>query len=235
MEIADPEAALRLAEEELAPARAALEAARSDEHRTGTRLDATRVELGRTAEVQPRAQRKGDGASLDPRPALQSGPGQTDERPRGRQAELLGLVGVLEQDLIAAQERNVAAQQVLAGRTEVAEAARQSLEDARNHLWTAVRDDAVMRQARALATSLDGRAVDPTQFALAEIPPQVPRPLPPRGRHVPRLVMDGPGWRRSERKLARPFHAARRSQRVGPSERDGADAAPRTYLEGARC
>lgn len=190
-QIAEREAALVRAESERAAAQAGLETAQTDEQRAGHRLAAIQGELRALEEIIGSA----PAPSLEPsrlrlpslpfsahsrlapnravvqHPSALEVTGSTTQRSAVRRQARLARDAVRQgQDLAAMQQRSAAAQQTLAVKLGAVAAARQSLDEVREELWSALRDDPTMRQARAITTAPDGQVVDPTPFALADIP-----------------------------------------------------------------
>ncbi len=101
-----------------------------------------------------------------PRPTLSP----AYERAIRQLADLSASVRIQQQDVVAARERAAVAQTTVAAKAAASEAFRRSLDDSREELWSVMRDDPATRQARAFSTAPDGQVVDPTPFAVAEIP-----------------------------------------------------------------
>lgn len=101
-----------------------------------------------------------------PRPTLSP----AYERAIRQLADLSASVRIQQQDVVAARQRAAVAQTTVAAKAAASEAFRRSLDDVREELWSVMRDDPATRQTRALSTAPDGQVVDPTPFAVAEIP-----------------------------------------------------------------
>lgn len=190
--MAEREALLGAAEAELSAAQARLQAARAAEQRATEVLSSSRAALRAVGDVPP-------GGPLPAVAAPSSLPNllvpglhhlststandvrvaalfsavrfaEQQTAVQGRKAALTRQVGSQEHERAAARQRTAAVQQWMSKRTEAVGAAQQAVNEVREQLWSAVRDDPSMRQARALTTAPDGKFVDPTPFAVADIP-----------------------------------------------------------------
>jgi hypothetical protein len=187
--IAERESALARVESERARAQAALDAGRAEEESLRARLAATRAELQVVQEVlrrppatsvEPNRLRTLPSSALhelrvDQVAVAGPAPRQVRSTPAHgktlhRQAELVRTATTQEEEVIRARRRTATAEQAAVTKADEVAAVRHSLDEVREQLWSTVRDDPALRQARALTTAADGQVATPTAFALADIP-----------------------------------------------------------------